>query len=852
MEKQTGISRKLLDLEKLLPGRVITNPVALIAYERDAGLDAGKPDGVVLPTCLEDVQLISHWATANQVALIMRGAGTGLSGGAVAEQGGVIVAFPKMNRVLEFDPTGRSVVVEPGVVNQVLDEMVRKEGFHFPPDPSSGRSATLGGNVAENAGGPHCFKYGVTTNYLTGLEVVLSNGHTLQLGGQALDAPEYDFVGLLAGSEGALGIITKITARVIAAPPAVMTLLATFDSVEQAGKAVSAVIAGGLMPATMEMMDQKTIRIIEDFAHAGLPTEAGAALIIETDGYPASVGPQMDEIVAILDQYGAGKLRLAKTEAERAQIWYARKSAAGAFARLAPAVITIDCTVPRSKLAITLAEINRICDAAGLRVGFVFHAGDGNLHPLILIEKPGDTELLRRVRQVNRQIVEWCIAQDGSLTGEHGVGIEKRDYMPIMFSPEELQVMREIKQVFDPAGLLNPGKILPPELPLLPKVGTPALSPGMYRSPATIEEASDVIRAWSAAGIGYTLRGGGTKSGFPAESTATCSTRQLSGITQCVLEDMYVRVKAGTSLADLQTELHSQGMWVPLASPWRGATLGGIAATNFNAPLRMRYGALRDLILEARVVLPDGRCIRAGRPVVKNVAGYDLPKLFVGSRGSLGLITELTLKLAPLPRRRESLVVSLDRMDQGLKIGMDLLRVCLVGSAMLLCRGCNLPGVSSEYALIYTVEGHPEDVCAEFAQAHKIILANQDNPIQTDAEFSGSQAWQDWLAGGPADIPLLRAGVRVKDLGRLLAEPGVARSEAGFIADLASGLLYIRTWDWRTLSQASHKLGGYVVTLKESVKGVEPGKDEAQTRELMRTLKSRWDPKGLCNPGVLI
>lgn len=849
---QPSVARKVADLERLLPGRVIINPVELITYERDAGLDAGKPDGVVLPANLEDVQLIVNWAKANTVPLIMRGAGTGLSGGAVAEQGGVIVAFSRMNHILEFDPVGRTVVVEPGMVNQVLDEMVKKEGFYFPPDPSSGRSATLGGNVAENAGGPHCFKYGVTTNYLTGLEVVLSNGCTLQFGGQALDTPGYDFVGLLAGSEGTLGIITKIFARIIASPPAIMTLLATFDSVEQAGEAVSAVISGGLVPATMEMMDQKTIRIIEAFAHAGLPTEAGAALIIETDGYSASVGPQMEEIVAILRRHGAGELRLAKTETERRKIWYARKSAAGAFARLAPATITIDCTVPRSKLAITLAEISRLCAAADLRVGFVFHAGDGNLHPLILIEQPGDAELLSRIHQVNRQIVELCVDQEGSLTGEHGVGIEKRDFMPIMFTPEELQAMQEIKQVFDPPALLNPGKILPPALPLLPKLGTPALSSRMHHSPAAIEEASDAILAWNAAGVGYTLQGGGTKSSFPAETTAVCNTRQLNGITQCKLEDMYVRVQAGTRLVDLQAELSPQGIWVPLASPWSDATLGGIAATNFNAPLRMRYGALRDLILEARVVLPDGRRIRAGRPVVKNVAGYDLPKLFVGSLGTLGLITELTLKLAPMPRKRESVVASLDCLDQGLKIGTGLLKTCLVGSAVLLCRGFDLPGVSSEYALIYTAEGHPEDVCAEVEKVQKMVLTNHANSIRTDGEFSGSQAWQNWLAEGPADLPLLRAGVRGRDLGHLLTELNATGPEAVFCADLASGLLYTRTWDWHVLCEAAGRLGGYVVNVKESFGGVQPRGEEIQARRLMRALKARWDPKGLCNPGVLI
>ena len=294
---QVGVHPEIRSLSALFsPHQVITDPVELMTYERDASLDRGVPQAAVFPRTTADVVKIVRWAMETNTPIVARGAGTGLSGGAVAEHGGVIVCFSRMNRIIEFDEIGRSVVVEPGVVNLVLDEVVKANGLYYPPDPASGRTATTGGNIAENAGGPHCFKYGVTTNYITGLEVVLADGQVVRLGGRALDYPELDFVGLMTGNEGTLCIITEASARLLRNTLAIRTALASFDSVEAAGEAVSAVIAAGLTPATMEMMDQKIMRILEDYTHAGLPVEAGAALIIEADGYPESVAPQMEEI----------------------------------------------------------------------------------------------------------------------------------------------------------------------------------------------------------------------------------------------------------------------------------------------------------------------------------------------------------------------------------------------------------------------------------------------------------------------------------------------------------------------------------------------------------------------------
>ena len=821
----------------LQPGQLLTQAVELLTYEVDAANDRGRPDGVVLARTAEDVTRVVQWAAAHNMPLIARGAGTGLSGGAVAAHGGLILEFSQLNRLLEFDQAGRSVVVEPGLINLKLDETVKKKGLYFPPDPASGRSATIGGNLAENAGGPHCFKYGVTTNYVTGMQVVLADGSRLQLGGRALDYPEYDFSGLFTGSEGTLGIITQASFRLLCNPPAVKTMMAAFDTIADAGSAVSAIIAGGLTPATMEFMDQKMMGIIEAYAHAGLPVEAGAALIIEVDGYAESLEAQMNEIVAILKAFTRRELRIAQSAEERDRIWYGRKSAAGAMARLSPAYYLLDGTVPRSQLARTLAAVNALCDELGLRVGYVFHAGDGNLHPFILIDDPTDQSLVQRVHEAGRRIMEICVGYDGSITGEHGVGIEKRAFMPLMYSPEELAVMREIKDLFDPQGVMNPGKILPPAVG-----GESPKSEGRrpleaVLRPQSASEAADMLRALAAAGETAQARGAGTKSNAAALAHPI-DTRQLSGIRKFALEDLYVTVGAGTSLQALQAELAQSRMWAPLVSPWAESTLGGVVAANFNAPLRMRYGGVRDVLLAATVILPDGRCIRAGRPVVKNVAGYDLPKLFVGSFGALGLIADVTLKLAPLPRACATLLVPVPDLAQGLAWGRELLQSALVASSLLLCHG--QPGVGeAPYSLLYTAEGMPEDAAAEIKLARRRLGRGA-----LDFPTPGSQYWANWLASAErAGGRLVRLGAPVKELPGLIEAAAVGLGEAAWIADLANGLWYLPVpADLGGLRRLAAERGGYVLDWRD------PWTYDSPARVWMEKLRQRWDPRRVFTP----
>ena len=844
-------------LQAVLPAdAMVTDPVELLTYEADGSLGIGHPDVLVLPRTPAQVVAIVQWADRNNLPIIPRGAGTGLSGGALASDGGVVISFARMTQVVELDEVGRSAIIEPGIVHLTFDEFVRTKGLYYPPDPASGRSCTLGGNLGENAGGPHCFKYGVTTNYITGIKNVLADGRVVVTGGRAFDYPEYDLTGLLVGSEGTLGIMTEAYVRLVRNIPGVKTLMVIFDSVEQAGEAVSAVIARGLVPGTLEMMDRNMIGIVENYVHAGLPTDANALLIIEADGYPASLDSQMSEIMDVMRECKAREMRLAKTAAERDQIWFARKSAFGAIAQISPAYLIVDGTVPRSKLAATLAEVNQICAAQNLRVGYVFHAGDGNLHPLILFD-PRDADMVRRVHIAGQAVMELCVRQGGTITGEHGVGSEKVRYMSLMYSAAELQALQEIRGVFDPKNTLNPGKIIPAHKPEpVPTKPAPAHSAKTF-APKSAEEASDAFRAWNAHSPAprVQIRGGGTKSKNSVSGDIVLTTRALRGIMAYARNDLYVTVGAGTTLANLQAELARDQVWVPLASPWQESTIGGIVATNFNAPLRMRYGALRDLILAITTVLPDGRILRAGKPVVKNVEGYDLPKLFIGAYGTLGLMTDVTFKIMPFPRARATITVPVNDLNQGVTLGMRLLRVCLVASSLLLCKDCKIPGVPSPYSIIYTAEGVPEDVQAELTEVRAVLkteglteIANGDPRTAR----TGSDLWAQWVNAAAQKDTLLRAGVPPKDLPGFLAGLENTLKSAELIVSFADGLTFIKGDQIAAIRQAAQRVGGYAIVLSAPQPPTDAWGHKPDGFDLMGALKARWDPRGMLNPETFV
>ncbi len=471
----TPLTPRLLDELRRICGAdwVLTHEHQLRTYESDGLLQYhALPAAAVLPGSAEEVQAIVRACAREAVPWVARGSGSGLSGGALPIEEGVLIVVSRMNRILEIDRDNARVLVEPGVTNASVSAAVAPELF-YPPDPSSQIVCSIGGNVAENSGGAHCFKYGFTTNYVCGLEVVLPDGELAILGGRELDAPGYDLLGAFVGSEGTLGVATKAWLRLVPVPEAVRTLVAFFDSTHAAGEAVGSIVTRGVVPGAIEMMDKLTIEATEEMAHAGYPVGRGAALLVELDGAEQECEARFDEVVRICEECGSDDVRVARDEAERQLFWKTRKAAFPAMGRISPNYFVQDGVIPRTKLPEVLDRIDELAREYDMKVANVFHAGDGNLHPLVCYDGsvPGEAE---QAEELSGKILDACLDAGGSITGEHGVGVDKRKHMPKMFDEADLDSFQKLRCAFDPAGLANPGKVMP----------TPRLCgevPGPYR-----------------------------------------------------------------------------------------------------------------------------------------------------------------------------------------------------------------------------------------------------------------------------------------------------------------------------------------------------------------------------------
>ena len=440
---------------------VVSDEVALAAYECDALTNfKAAPDLVVLPGSTAEAAAAVRVAAAEGLPIVPRGEGTGLSGGALAVDGGIVLGFSRMRRIVEVDYASLRATVEAGLVNIHLTQHLAPLGYLFAPDPSSQYASSIGGNVAENSGGPHCLKYGVTTNHILGLTVVLADGAVMRLGGATADPLGYDLVGLVVGSEGTFALVTEVTVRIMRAPEAVRTLLGVFESMDDASAAVSGVIGRGIIPAALEMMDRPALEAVEAAFHAGYPYDCGAVLLIELDGLAAGLDDLERRVVEVLEEHRVREVKVARTEHDRTLLWKGRKMAFGAMGRLGYDFYLQDAVVPRTRLPRVLARIRAIADESGLRVANMFHAGDGNLHPVIIFDrqKPGDLE---RAAEAAGRMMQVCIEAGGCVSGEHGIGCEKADFMGLMFTEADLEAMKRVRAAFNPDGRLNPGKIFP-------------------------------------------------------------------------------------------------------------------------------------------------------------------------------------------------------------------------------------------------------------------------------------------------------------------------------------------------------------------------------------------------------
>ena len=929
---------------------VLAHPDELLVYECD-GLPQHKhpPRAVVFPTSTEEVSEVLKLLSEQGVSFAPRGAGTGLSGGALAINRGVVIELARMRGILKIDPDNRIAVVQTGLVNAQLSRAVAPYGLYYVPDPSSQPSCTIGGNIAENAGGIHCLKYGTTTDHVLGARVVLSDGSIVDL---EANMPGLDLLGVFVGSEGTFGIATEATLRLLPIPPAIRTLLADFTNVDDASRAVSALIAAGMLPAALEMMDNEIIRAVESSVFtAGLPVDAQAVLLVELDGIEAGIDDDAEKAEAILLELGARSVRRAADENERKKLWAARKGAFGAVGRLSPDIMIQDAVVPRSRLPEVLAETYRISAQYKIKLANVFHAGDGNLHPLICFDlRRGDD--LERVRQAGREIMETCVRAGGSITGEHGVGLDKSGYLPLIFSDDDMETMLRVRAAFDPSGLCNPGKIIP-----LPrgcgegravatqqvsesgavatgspqsdgdKNGLPAPGDSRARtSPklrvaerlnevrmlnelkgivgaanvkkifdndaiAKTEFASDnqgalVITPEAASDVsevlelarreGLSVVPAGNLSWIDvgnrvAEVDLILSTRRMAQMIRHEPADLVATAAAGITLVEFQKQLAERGQWLPVDPPDDGtATLGGIVAAGLSGPLTTGYGALRSFVIGLRAVRADGRSIKAGGNVVKNVAGYDLCKLFTGSCGSLGVITEITFKLRPLPGESRTILASGKRdslTQSGRLIASQFspvaIEVLSSGLAAHLANAANPDGPG----LLVRFAGSTRAVVTQTAQALKLLrdaglhceTFDDDLPLWRAISSAGSEGSHDisWrVTVRPADLPAL-----VDDVSELETDEA-SHVQLQWQAGLSDGRLRASArapvYAGETaralerLRQRAENLGGKLVIERAPIEiknEIDCWGSFGSATELMKRVKYQLDPENVLSPG---
>ncbi|NSW57898.1 MAG: FAD-binding protein [Armatimonadetes bacterium] len=655
----TGPVRRLRrSLERAL-GRdaVLWREADLCLYSYDSTLARGQPDLVALP---EDTRQLSDAVKAAAdlgIPIVARGAGTCLSGGPVPTHGGLVLALNRMDRLLDLDVRGRMARVQAGMVNAELQRLIAPHGLFFAPDPASQLASTIGGNVAENAGGPHCLKYGVTANHVSAATVVLADGEIVEMGGRAAAGDKYDLLGVLLGSEGTLGIVAEVSCRLSVQPQALTTMLAAFGAVQPAIQTVTDIVAAGLLPATLEMMDRPLIESVQAAFDAGYPGGAAAVLIIEVDGLAVSMDRQARAVEEICRSHGALSFERAQSEADRQRLWKGRKGAMASLVNIRPNTICTDVVVPRSALPDMLEAVVALGEARGMTIGSLFHAGDGNLHPQVLFDAR-DPAQVEAAHEVDAEIVALAIERGGVLSGEHGIGCCKRPWMEMMFSETDLRVQWVIKDAFDPAGLLNPGKVLPDRLIVCDAVHAGSRGPQVREhcpadasealAPRDPEEAAEVLGELGRFGSAAWICGSGRLQ-CPVQGATAVSTRMLNKITLFDQENLTVTVQAGMRWDDLQRHLSETGQFVPLRPACPERTVGGVVARDAYSAQRFVYGSVPDVLLGASVALPTGDLVKAGSRCVKNVSGYAVHRLLVGSWGTLGLITDVTLRTRPVP-----------------------------------------------------------------------------------------------------------------------------------------------------------------------------------------------------------
>lgn len=818
-----NIKRLRRSLRRIVgPHSFLDDPASLASYAYDSSVQSAKPDFVLFPQSTMQVAQIVRLLCNEGVPYVARGAGTNLSGGSVAARGGAVIALTRMKKIICIDLKNSCARVEPGLTNLEFQEALRESGYFFAPDPASQRVSTLGGNVAENSGGPHCLKYGVTTNHILGLKLVAPDGEIVELGGDTLDGPGCDLMGLFVGAEGTLGIATEIVCRIMQLPESTRTMLAIYDSIDEASRTVSDIVAAGIVPATLEMMDNPVIRAVEESLRAGYPTDAAAVLIIELDGLKEGLDDTVRSIEEICRRNGVREVRTARDEREREQLWAGRRGAFGAIARLFPNYSVSDGTVPRTMLPGVLRHVSEIGRKYDLEIGNVFHAGDGNLHPLVFFDSR-DQAQVERVHRAGSEILEACVAAGGTISGEHGVGLEKIGAMPLVFGAAEIELMRGIKSALDPLDLCNPGKILPgagtssgrgsEKIGVPDDAGAPASD--MFRgvavySPADAGELASLLHYLCENKKSSAALGARTLfPHLPSESTpdALIQTARMRSMDEHDEANLTATVQAGLSVGELQRMLAEARQCLPLDAPEQ-ATLGGVVASALSGPRRHIHGSARDLVLGLKVVTADGQMLKAGGKTMKNVAGYDFGKLLIGSWGTLGVITEITFRLVPFPKACGAFVATFDAPSRAYEATAEIVAsgvnpavVTLVNGRAASCLSDKLPiSLAQErHVLVLGAEGVAPAIQRQLKEMERICRENSAEPSErmTGADYRSMIAEVTRLCypGCTAGSALsLRISVPCGETIRMFEQMSCLEAECEAIslstAHVAAGLVY--------------------------------------------------------------
>lgn len=847
-------------MEEIVGASYVTRTGADIElYSYDASLITGRPGLVVFPANTEEVSKVLREAHEAGVPSVARGFATNLSGGTIIQETGLVVSLSRLDEILGIYPESRYAVVQTGVTNLELQEALAPLGAFYAPDPASQKVSTIGGNVGENSGGPRCLKYGVTSNHILGMRMVMADGEIVQIGGPALDPPGYDLRGLVVGSEGCVGIVTEITVRVTPKTESVITMLAIYDEIPHAAKTVSDIISTGMVPNTLEMMDNTIIQAVEQGGSCGYPIDAAAVLIIEVEGMIVGLKEQAERIEKICMDTGCREVRIAKNQAERDLLWKGRRGAFGAICNLSPNYLVNDGCVLRTLLPEALEKVKAISDQYGCPVGNVFHAGDGNLHPLLMFDSRNEEEV-EQVHKAGWEIMAVCAELGGTISGEHGIGHEKQDAMAMIFSGHDLNTQQDVKLALDPKNLMNPGKIIP-----IPEEGQkrlPSEDPTILKRPggvsaAGVTEAIEAVKKAAEDKIPVRLSGSGTFNGVgnvEKQETSVIDSLKMTEVIEYDSDNQFITVGSGMSLSQLQEKLGENNQWLPLRPPFfsNDSTTGSIIAMAAVGPERTALGAPRDYLLGLQYIDSGGSMVTTGGKVVKNVAGYDMTRLMTGSAGTLGFITEASWRVATRPGtcRLTSASGSLGNCSEA--------ALAIINSNLLPISVTAVPQDGS-WRLMVAFEGIQEVV------EHQVDRCGQ---VMSERGLTGSEHLDYPVIEGPhkeifeaiwqADY-VCQAEMVIADAHECCEQVAAIAEPSAAMIDFACGRLFAgftaltgKQWNDMDTLFSSKKGHGKLLKAPETFRSENDvfGSERAEWK-LSHKVKAALDPDGLFSPGVL-